>query len=268
MVDEIVATITKGALQVTGQPSGAKAETTPVEAPKTPKTYTEDELVKRVSDSLAEAGRKHKLDIASILKERDTFKSEASQAKKEAENATATLNDTKAGIEALESDLATLSETNPDSADIIKLKKEIRTEKSKLASEARAEKEALAELRKTLEKERDDFAGEISEARTMKFEVDVVEVAKEFEGGDVARLKTLCEKAGKLKRSEVEDIAAVLWAKKGAKAEDAIVLKTDSGVTNGGSTRTRFMIQSDYANSKINLGQYVKEMAAHGFRID
>ena len=102
----------------------------------------------------------------------------------------------------------------------------------------------------------------------MKFEVDVVEVAKEFEGGDVARLKTLCEKAGKLKRSEVEDIAAVLWTKKGVKAEDAIVLKTDSGVTNGGSTRTRFMIQSDYANSKINLGQYVKEMAAHGFRID
>ena len=266
MPGETNATVQDSAQVKTDQTSAAKDGSTSQE---TPRTYTEAEVRKQVSDALADAGRRHKSELEPILKERDTFKSEAAQARKDAENATSTLNDTKENIESLEKDLETLSETNPDSAEIIKLKKEIRAEKNKLTQDAKAEKEAVAELRKTLEKEREDFAGEVSEARAMKFEVDVFEVAEDFEGGDSARLKALCEKAGKMKRSEIEDLAGVLWTKKAAKVEETEpALKRDSGVTNGGSHRTKTMIQSDYASSKINRGQYEKEMSAHGFRID
>jgi chromosome segregation ATPase len=237
-----------------------------------PETITRAEAQKLVSDALADAGRKHKAELEPIIKERDTFKSQAEQAQKAADLATSNLNETQENIASLEEDLKTLSETNPDSAEIVKIKKELRAEKSKLNQEVQKEKDALADLRKTLNSEREQFAGVVSEAQALRLAVDTFEVAEDFEGGDSERLKVLCEDrieaTGKpMSREDVEKLAGKLWSKKTAqpkKVEPALL--NDSGVTNGGAEETPQRVRQLFIGNKINSIDYEKRMKALGVK--
>lgn len=195
----------------------------------TPKTYSEADYLKAVSDERTVSGRL-KADLEKVSKERDTFKTEAEQAKAAVEEATSTLEETKGRIAELETDLETAIGDNLDLAEIQKIKRELRAEKTKLSQEAQAEKDSLAELKKTLEKEREEWAGTVAEAQASKFEVDVFEVAEEY-GGDAVKLKAACERAEIKSRDKIQGLAEVFWTKKTEpKGPDFI---SDSGVTNG-----------------------------------
>jgi len=193
-------------------------------------SITLEEHRKAIEDAIAQYGdriKKEKIDP--IAKERDSFKTQVEQFKSQAEEATITLKETESRISDLESDLEVATEGNADFAEIQKIKKDLRAERERARQEARTEKEANAELKKTLEAEREEWAGTVAEAQAAKFEVDVFEIAEEYEGGDSERLKALCEKAGQKKREDIQAIADLIWTKKGIPT-----LVGDSAVSSGG----------------------------------
>ena len=241
--------------------SGTAGSTSP-----TPKTYTEAEHKKGISDALAEVGRKHKTEIEPIIRERDTFKSQAEQANNAVKEATATAEMTQSKLTELEGDLETLSDENATAAELAKIRKRIDATEIQLRKDLKVKQDSLDELTKSATKEREQWASTVAEYQAAQFEVDLFEVAETFEGGDAQRLKTLCEKTGKKSREDITDLASVLWTKKAENKEPALI--NDSSVTNGGGGRSKTDIQRDYASSKINMGQYIKEMTARGFRID
>lgn len=195
-----------------------------------PKTYTEDELKKQLSDKLAEAGRKHKDELESLKKERD----EAVKARKESEGKSQEIQSEIQAREKKISDLEADLETALDEEDkdaIKKLKKRIADQEEQLKKDYKDRAKALDELRSTLEKEREEWAGTVSEAKQAKFDVDLLTVANEYENGDTEKLKTLCSKAGTMKKEDIVEFANLLWTKKTAEPEEK--MKVDSGVTSG-----------------------------------
>jgi vacuolar-type H+-ATPase subunit I/STV1 len=233
----------------------------------TPKTYTEADYKKGISDALADAGRRHKSELEPLIKERDTFRTQAEQAKALADEASATLKDTQNEIEQLGDDIKSLAESNPDSAELVKLKKELRAAENQLKRDFKAKEDALKELRGTAEKEREQFASEVSEAQAYRLSQNTLEIAKDFEGGDSEKLKSLCEDrieaTGKqMSKEEITKLAGKLWNKKtGSKEPDAVI---DSGVGNGTVVDTPTSVRTLYATSKINTVEYEKRMRALG----
>jgi len=197
----------------------------------TPQTITLEEHRKGIEDAIAQYGDKVKREkIDPIATERDTFKNQVEQFKSDAEDATTTREESEKRISELETDLETATEDNVDLKEIQRIKKELRTERDTARQERITERQANADLKRTLEAEREQWAGTVAEAQAAKFEVDVFEIAEEYEGGTSERLKALCERAGQKKKEDIRELADVLWAKK----DKASVLVGDSGVTSGG----------------------------------
>jgi len=159
------------------------------------RTYTAEEYLKAVSDERANAGRL-KAQVESLTKERDTFKSQAGEA-------TASLEETAGRIADLEKDLEIAIGDNTDLAEIQKIKKDLRAAKAKFETESKAETEALRQ-------ERETWAATVSEVQALKFEVDVFEIAEEYEGADSERLKAVCEKTGKHTREEIQGMRVLI----------------------------------------------------------
>jgi len=206
----------------------------------TPKTYTEDEHRKGIEDAIAQYGDRIKQEkIDPITKERNAFKTQVEQLTSDAEDAATAREESENRVSELEADLETATEGVPDLDEIRKLKKELRAEREKARQEAKDEKKANAELKRTLEGEREEWAGTVAEAQAAKFEVDVFEVSEEYvdeagKGIKSERLKALCEKAGVKKREDIQGLADVLWTKKGQKKEPVLVEEPDSAVSDGG----------------------------------
>lgn len=247
-------------------PKGAESN-----SKETPKHYTESEYKKGIEDAIAQYGDRIKKDkLDPITRERDTFKAQVEQVKKEATAALDTLKETQDEINSLKEDIESLSETNPDSAELIKLKKELRAAELQVKKDYKAKEEALEELKRTTQAEREQWAAVVSEAQAMKLAVDTFEVAEDFEGGDSEKLKSLCEDrieiSGKpMSREDVEKLASRLWNKKSKETEPKEPdILNDSGLTSGGESQTRIKIQQDYVNSKISAVEYQKRMKAIG----
>lgn len=233
----------QGTPQATGQSSEAGKGGT-----STPRTYTETELQKVISDRLTEQGRTHKAALETVTKERDGLKTQVETLTKTANDATTAKEETKATIAVLEADLDQALQGAPDAAEIAKLKRELRAEKAKLNTETQAEKDAIAAAKKALEAEKAEWGQTVEETRAMKLEKDVREVAEGYEGGDAGKLKTACEKAGLKSREQIEAIAGSFWTKKG---EQTIV--PDSGLTTGVGVDT----------SKLSPSQKIAYAMAH-----
>ncbi len=196
-------------------------------------TITLEDHRKKLEDAIAQYGDKVKREkIDPIATELSTFKAQVEQLKFDAEDATTSRGESEKRISELETDLETASEDNVDLKEIQRIKKDLRTERDTARQDRRAERQANAELKRTLEAERLEHAEEVSEAQSAKFEVDVFEIAEEYEGGNSDRLKVLCEKAGQKKKGDIRELADMLWAKK----ENNPVLVVDSGVTSGGGS--------------------------------
>ncbi len=199
----------------------------------TPQNYTEEQYRKGIEDAIAQYGDKVKREkIDPIATERDTFKNQVEQLKFDAEDATTSREESERRISGLESDIEVATEDNVDLKEIQKIKKELRVERDTARQERRTERQANAELKRTLEGDREKWAETVTEAQAAKFEVDVFEIAEEYEGGTSERLKALCEKAGQKKKGDIQALADVLWVKK----DKAPVLVGDSGVTSGGGS--------------------------------
>ena len=224
-----IAEATKDAAQATDRTSTSEKESTS----STPVTYTKDTEKKAVSDALAEQGRKHKETLDPVIKERDTFKSQAEQATKDATDAHEA---TKGRIADLEADLEEAIGEDETLLDINKIRKELRTEKEILRQEVKDEKDAVAELRKTTEAERLEWAETVADAQVFKFDGELAKLVDEYEGDVTAnftKLKTTCDKAGIKTKEGAEAIAETFLTKK---VEVPNVID-DSGVTHGGSDR-------------------------------
>lgn len=231
MLDEITEVSTDSA-QKTDQSSTSEKESTS----QVPVPYTKDTQDKAVSDALAEQGRKHKEALEPITQERDTFKSQAEQAAREAKETTDAHEETKGRIVDLETDLEQAIGEDGEQIDIQKIKKDLREERVKARQEAKDEREAIAELKKTAEAEREEWAGTVAEAQAFRFDSDLTKLMNDYDG-DVAvnftKLKTACDKAGVKTKEGAQAIAETFMVKKVEEPE----LVNDSGVTSGSKDR-------------------------------
>ena len=222
-MDEITE-VGKDTAQKTDQPSTSGDETTST----TPQTYTESTQRKAVSDALAEQGRVHKATLEPITQERDTLKTQAEQA-------TSRLEDTNIRIKDLEKDLDEAIGEDADLRDVAKIKANLRAERDQSRLDVRAEKDAVAELKRTTEAERLEWAGTVAEAQTFKFDGELAKLVDEYDGDVTAnfnKLKTACDKAGIKTKEGAVAIAELYMTKKDATP----ALVGDSGVTSGGGS--------------------------------
>ena len=204
-----------------------------------PKTYSEADYLKAVSDQKTIAGRLQK-QVEDLTKERDNLRVESEEAK-------ASVEETKSKLTELEGDLETLTEDNAPAAEIAKMKKRIQATEDQLKKDLKTKQDAADAEKEAARKDREEWAGEVNEAREMRLWQNALEVSEEYEGGDKDKLKSLCddriEVTGKpMSREDVDKLASRLWAKKAKpEAEDEPSILNDSGVNNGGrgkDTRT------------------------------
>ena len=167
----------------------------------------------------------HKAELEPVTQERNTLKTQAEQA-------TTKLEDTNIRIKDLEKDLDEAVGEDANLLDIKEIKKELRVERDQARLDVRAEKEAVAELRKTTETERLEWAGTVADAQAFKFDGELAKLVDEYDGDVTAnfnKLKNACDKAG-IKTKEGADAIAELSFTKKAEEPD---LLDDSGVTTG-----------------------------------
>jgi len=236
------------------EPEGQKPPIEEVKTPvdgkvssETPKTRTDKELRDAVKAAEGRAAKQ-------LQEQANEHKSQLEQVKQEAQEAIATLDETRATIADLEGQLEALDDGSIDSAGVLKLKKELRAEKTKLAADAKLEKDAIAELRKAAEAEREEWAGTVAEAQAFKFDGELTRLVDEY-GGDVTanftNLKTVCEKAGIKTKEGAEAIAETFLTKK---VEEPDLLE-DSGVTRGGGINTESMTPRELIAYGLKTGK-------------
>lgn len=186
---------TSGATQ---DSSGGKQET----SEQTPKTFTEEEHTKAISDLSAEKGREIK-----------TLTQRADNAEKAVIAAQETIKRFEAEQDEKERRAA---EGDEDAYAAYQRKKQ-----------AREDKETIAQDRAALEKEKIDHQAEIQAARDTRKEVEIFEIAGKY-GVDASVLK---QKAERFKLETKEDIDEFAQTMSSAKPAN---LKVDSGKTIGG----------------------------------
>ena len=229
----------------------SEKETTPSQ----PQTYTQEQLDKIVEATIRERHAKLDKQIDSLTKERDGIKVQLEKAVSEA---TAIKEETQGKIAELESDLEEAVKGDADAADVQKLKKALRDEKSQLAKDAKVEKEAIAAEKEALTKEREEWAETVTKAQETVFEQDVIDIAGEYAGDDIKKsieysdtLKTLCDKAGIKTKEGAKEMAEVLWKKSEEKSKEEPMV-ADSGVSKGGGDVTEEKrLKSRYPNTNF-----------------
>ncbi len=234
-------TAVKDSPQTTGQtPETPKASTST--QPIT--TYTEEQVKERekkaISDALAEQGRKHKIELeTAITKERASLADH--------------LKETKDKIAQLEIDLDEMSQDDPDKKNLVRKIRALEEAEGSL----KAERKTLDDAKTAHEAEKTSYQEEIARAKATNFEIDVWNVAEDFEGGDAVKLKNACDKAKIITIEGARDLASVLWTKKSEKNPEPLTSgPPDSGATSGGSHDWK-AIMEEY-NKKPNDPQ-VKE---------
>lgn len=192
----------------------------------TPKNYTEKEYLKGIEDAIAQYGDRIKREkIDPITQERDTFKANADKV---------TIHEAR--IADLEADLEEAIGEDANLLDINKIRKDSRTKRDDLLLEHQTKMDNLAELTKTLESDREEWAGTVVAAQAFKFDGELVKVVDEYDGDVTAnftKLKTACDKAGVKTKEGAEAIAETFMAKKVIEPD----LLSDSGTNNGGTEK-------------------------------
>ena len=224
-------TETKSKVEQTPESQGnppAKAATSEEKKVTPAKTFSEKEM----SDQKTIAGRLQK-QVEDLTKERDGLKRESEEAK-------ASVEETKTKLTELEGDLETLTEDNAPAAEIAKMKKRIQATEDQLKKDLKVKQDAADAEKEAARADREQWAGEVNEAREMRLWQNALEVSEDYEGGDKDKLKALCddriEVTGKpMSREDVDKLAGRLWSKKSKpEVEEEPSILNDSGVNNGG----------------------------------
>lgn len=187
------------------------------------KTYTQDEVDKMLS----ERHRGLNKQIDTLTKERDTLKIEVT--KKES-----AIQEHSTKIKALEADIDELNESNPDSADLTKLKRQLRNEIAEREKAIKDKEETLKSEKESHEAEWKEHEAIINEAKLEKFAITAWDVADQYTGGDAVRLKAICEKSGNLTEDFAKQMAETLWVKKSETKKPLVEGTPDAGGTQGG----------------------------------
>ncbi|MCK9598830.1 MAG: hypothetical protein M0R06_07325 [Sphaerochaeta sp.] len=224
MADEPTTAVQDAPPQDAGLPSAGDAADTS----QTPKTYTEAELEaelsKRVSDKLAEHGRK--------AKKEETGRIAGLEAQ------IASLNDRMIALQK-ERDEAERSkyEGNPEGLSLWEEKRKLREERA-----------AHLRDKQALEKQRQDLEEELKEAKELKAHKQAVEIAKDYTGVDPADLVDLTDGS----RERMEALAKRLGKPKEVKVPPPAKgeTKPDSGASKGTVSDTEFLKM--YAQGKSN----------------
>jgi vacuolar-type H+-ATPase subunit I/STV1 len=209
-MDKITATLEGGPENDTTSPD-ADESTSKVN---TPKTYTEAERQKAVSDALAKQGREHKRALGIITGERDSLLRQIGTVE-------STLENTKAEAEQLKNDIKDMSSGDPAKFDLIKREGELRT---KIATLDAKEKELEAEKEKHNER--------ITKAEELEREILILEIIEDYDDANATKLIKLCEKAKAITEEDIREIADELFTKKPTPGKGK-VLNVDSGVNRG-----------------------------------
>ena len=214
-----------GTTQTNSPPATAQASSDAVGSTSpetTPITFTKDQVdqekQKAVRDALAEAGRKHKAEVETAV----TKAREIQQA---------TIQEHVERIAQLEADLEQLAGDDADKSEILKLKRELRSEKDTL----KTERQTLAEQKEAHDKEWTERQAELAAARSENFAVVAWDVADQYDGGDAVKLRAICERAGNLTESFAREMAATLWVKKTDIKKPLVEGTPDRGGTAGGA---------------------------------
>jgi hypothetical protein len=204
----------QGTPQTNGPSSGAQSAST---SSNPPKTYTEVEYQKAISDALSKQGREHKAVLDPITQENTTLKSQLATNQSLIKESTDKIAEVRKQMESLAGD-------DPDKKKLLATLAELEGKRVKLD----ADRQAL-EAEKVQHQELVRKAGE-----TMR-EFNIRKLAGEHEGGDPAKLTELCNKLGVTGDDKIAALADTLWPKKTAAPLPAQVTNPDSGVTSGGS---------------------------------
>ncbi len=173
-----------------------------------PKTYTEEQYKKAISDTLSKAGREKK----TVETELETVKSQLSNQQK-------LIDGFEAEKSKLQAQIDELSQDDPDKKRLIKKLNEVDEKEKTLKAD-----------RDVLEAEKATHSENIKLAKDTLREVSIWQIAGEFDGGNPEKLKELVEKLNVSDDEQIRVIATTLWAKK----EEKEPFKPFSGVTSGG----------------------------------
>jgi septal ring factor EnvC (AmiA/AmiB activator) len=179
------------------------------EASTSPKTYTDEEVKKQISDALAEQGRKHKSALSTTEKRiRDSLEAERESNDKE--------------IKSFEKMMKELESDDED--------------RSRLAQYIRDYKRKNSDL-DTKEK---SLSERLLKAEAIELQEICREVAKEYENGDYERLNRLAKRIkfddDEDRKDAIKNIADEIWPKKKPEVRKEEPRKVDSGVTTGVTT--------------------------------
>jgi hypothetical protein len=173
-----------------------------------PRTYTEEEHRKAVSDSLAKAGRDAKAIEAREAKLKDIETREARLKTAEAE----------AKKKAEESEYAAVKD-DPEKLTAYELHKK-----------AREEAEAVRLDREKLEAERQAFQAKLTRAEELERAAEIALITQKYSDGDPDKLANLCERLNLTSKEQIEAAAEIIFTQNPGEA-----FKPDSGVTKGGA---------------------------------
>ncbi len=218
----------KDSPQTTGQTSsGEKGSTS--QGTTTTKTKTEEEYQKAISDERAIAGREKKAlekQLSDSKKESETLKSQV--AKKDNQ-----INEVEGKITKIEAELEDMASDDPDKKKYLNKIKELEEYERTLKDD-----------RTKLDSEVESLKPEIESGKEIKRTNVMGEVASEFKGADMDRLRAICDRA-KISTSDVEAIRGIaesIWEKADSSTETKDGQKkapphADSGDTKGGSDK-------------------------------
>jgi hypothetical protein len=181
-----------------------------------PKTYTETEYQKAVSDALAKAGRDAKSIEAREARLKDLGAREAALKAREDE----------ARRKAEEAEYSAVKD-DPEKLSAYEMRKK-----------AREEAEALKAEREKFEQEKASHQEELTFAQKVKRSTLMGEIAGEFKDGDPEELEKLCDSLGiGSEPDKVRTTAGIKWAKLEPEKKEGehSDFKPDSGVTKGGA---------------------------------
>jgi len=206
------------------QTPGDKGETTP------PKTYTEAEYKKGISDTKAEAGRVQK----TLSDERDALSSDRDAVKQELFSANDRIDELQNRIDQMEEDA---TGSDPDLQKALRLKKD-----------AEAKVRNLEKKEQDISKREAQVKADTEAISQSKLEVTIWEVAQKY-GADPVKLKELNFQT----KEQMEAYAEAV----GTKNEPPETPKPDSGMTIGGAAgiETLEKANKDFAEGKITEEQ-------------
>jgi len=198
------------------------AEKGSTSAGQTPKTYTEEEHQKDLSDALTKQGREHKVIVDALTSERDSLKTQSSDKQ-------TTLESIQSERDTLKTQLDSLTKDDPEKLNLVKRDNDLRVSEKKIKDDLKA-----------LNEEKTTNADKLALADDITRELNVIEIGTDYENPDLARLSQLCNQLHLNTKEEIRKVAGTLWTKKpseeNAEAEKkaASQMKPISGTTQGG----------------------------------